>query len=69
MNYRVLFSLEAEEQLVALYHYIADAASHEIAEQYTEGIVNYCNLIPLIICNDKNKMQYKLLEKQRIICF
>ena len=43
MNYRVVFSPEAEEQLVALYHYIADAASPETAAQYTEGIVNYCN--------------------------
>ena len=43
MNYRVLFSPEAEEQLVALYHYIAEAASPEIAARYTEGIVNYCN--------------------------
>jgi plasmid stabilization system protein ParE len=43
MNYRVVFSLEAEEQLVALYRYIADAASSEIAERYTESIVNYCD--------------------------
>ena len=43
MNYRVVFSPEAEEQLVALYHYIADAASPDIAARYTEGIVNYCN--------------------------
>jgi plasmid stabilization system protein ParE len=43
MNYRVVFSPEAEEQLVALYYYIADAASPEIAARYTEGIVNFCN--------------------------
>ena len=43
MNYRVVFSPEAEEQLVALYHYVSDAASPEIATRYTEGIVNYCN--------------------------
>ncbi len=42
MNYRVIFSPEAEEQLVALYRYIADAASSDIAAGYTEAIVSYC---------------------------
>lgn len=41
MNYRVVFSPEAEEQLVALYGYIA-AASLEIAARYTEAIISYC---------------------------
>ena len=43
MIYRVVFAPEAEEQLVALYYYIADAASPETALKYTEGIVNYCD--------------------------
>ena len=42
MKYRVLFSPEAEEQLAALYGYIADAASPDIAATYTEAIVCYC---------------------------
>lgn len=42
MSYRVIFSPEAEEQLVALYRYIADAASSDIAAGYTEAIVSYC---------------------------
>jgi plasmid stabilization system protein ParE len=42
MNYRVIFSPEAEEQLAALYNYIADAASPDIAAGYTEAIVSYC---------------------------
>jgi len=42
MNYCVVFSQEAEEQLVVLYNYIADAASPDIAAQYTEAIVTYC---------------------------
>ena len=42
MNYSVVFSPEAEEQLVALYGYIADMASPDIAAQYTEAVVNYC---------------------------
>ena len=42
MSYRVVFSPEAEEQLVALYGYIATAASPSIAAKYTEAIVSYC---------------------------
>ncbi len=42
MSYRVVFSLQAQEQLAALYRYIAEAASPDIAAQYTEAIVRYC---------------------------
>jgi len=41
-SYRVVFSLEAEAQLVALYGYIATAASPSIAAGYTEAIVRFC---------------------------
>ncbi len=42
MSYRVVFSPEAEQQLTALYRYIAAAASPDIAARYTEAIVSYC---------------------------
>ena len=42
MSYRVVFSPEAEEQLVALYRYIAAAASLNIAARYTGAIITYC---------------------------
>lgn len=42
MNYRVIFSPEAQEQLVELFHYVAEAASSDIAARYTEAIVSYC---------------------------
>lgn len=42
MNQRVVFSPEAQEQLAELYRYIAEAASPDIATQYTDAIVNYC---------------------------
>lgn len=42
MSYCVVFSPEAEKQLVALYSYIAEAASPNIAAQYIEAIVSYC---------------------------
>jgi plasmid stabilization system protein ParE len=42
MSYRVVFSPEAQEQLTELFRYIAKAASPDIAVQYTEAIVSYC---------------------------
>lgn len=42
MNWHVVFSPEAEEQLVELYHYIARAASTSVAAGYVDGIVDYC---------------------------
>jgi len=42
MNYHVVFSPEAEEQLTALYDYIATEASPNIAARYTEAVVSYC---------------------------
>jgi plasmid stabilization system protein ParE len=42
MRYTVVFSPEAEEQIAALYSYIADAASPEIAERFTDAILTFC---------------------------
>jgi plasmid stabilization system protein ParE len=42
MLYTVVFTPEAEEQLVAIYRYIATAASPEIAKRYTNAIISYC---------------------------
>ncbi len=42
MSHRVVFSPEAQEQLVELYRYIAQAASPVTAARYTEAIVAYC---------------------------
>ena len=42
MIFRVVFSPEAQEQLVELYRYIAEAASPETAARYTAAIVSYC---------------------------
>ena len=41
-TYKVIFSPDAEEQLAALYRYIAVEASPNIAERYTDAIVTYC---------------------------
>jgi toxin ParE1/3/4 len=42
MQYKVIFTPEAQEQAAALYRYIAVAASPETAERYTSAIVDYC---------------------------
>lgn len=42
MYYTVVFTPEAEEQIAELYHYIAQAASPDLAQRYTEAIVTYC---------------------------
>lgn len=42
MSYRVVFSPEALEQLADLYRYVAQAASPNIAADYTDAIVTYC---------------------------
>lgn len=42
MSYNVVFTPEAEAQLVELYGYIAAQASPEIAARFTDGIVTYC---------------------------
>ncbi len=42
MNYRVVFSPEAAEQLATLYRYVASAASPDVASRYTEAIISYC---------------------------
>lgn len=49
MQYSVIFTPEAQDQLAALYRFIAAAASPEAAERYTNAIVTYCeglNTIP-----------------------
>jgi plasmid stabilization system protein ParE len=42
VKYRIVFAPEAEEQLAALYHYIASASSTNIADRFAEAIVRFC---------------------------
>ncbi len=42
MRYRVIFSPEADAQLVGIYRHIAGQASPAIAERFTTAIVDYC---------------------------
>lgn len=47
MSHRVAFTPEAEEQVAALYRYIAAAASPAIAARYTEAIISFCESLEL----------------------
>ncbi len=40
--YTVVFTREAEEQIAALYHYIAAVSSPTTAEHYTSAIITHC---------------------------
>ena len=42
MTFSVVFTPEAEEQLVDLYRYIAAAGSPESAARYTDSIMAFC---------------------------
>ena len=42
VSHVVVFTPESEQQLVELYHYIAQAASPATAQRYTDAIVTYC---------------------------
>lgn len=42
VTYRVVFAPEAEDQLAKLYRYIASASSTQIADRFTEAIVQFC---------------------------
>jgi toxin ParE1/3/4 len=75
MQYTVVFSPEAQDQLAALYHYIAVAASPETAERYTNAIVTYCeslNTFPNIgTCRDdvRNGLRITHYKKRVVIAF
>jgi len=41
-SYGLVFAPEADEQLAALYRYIADHGSPEVALRYTSAIIEHC---------------------------
>ena len=45
MSYKVVFTPEAEAQLIELYGYIATAESPEVTARYTNSIVTYCETL------------------------
>ena len=44
-RYELVFTPEAQQQIAALYAYIALAASPVVAERYTGAIVDYCETL------------------------
>ena len=75
MRYTVIFTPEAQEQLAALYRYIALAASPEIAKRYTNAIITYCeglNTFPLRgTCRDDIRPGLRITnyKKRTVIAF
>jgi plasmid stabilization system protein ParE len=47
VNYRVVFTPEAEQQLLALYRHIAQAASPAVAARYTDAVVRCCETLAI----------------------
>ena len=45
MRYRIVFSPEAEKQLLGIYRYVAGEASITIAERFTAAIVDFCEAL------------------------
>lgn len=41
-SYRLIFSPEAEAQLVGIYRWISERASPTIAERFTSAIIDHC---------------------------
>jgi toxin ParE1/3/4 len=44
-THSVVFTPEAEEQLAALYRYVAEAASPGVAEKFTSAIITHCEAL------------------------
>ncbi|WP_428945969.1 type II toxin-antitoxin system RelE/ParE family toxin [Pantoea sp. FN060301] len=46
-HYQVIFSPEAEMQVMELWRYLAEVAGEKTATSYTEGIISYCESLSL----------------------
>lgn len=75
MQYHIVFTPEAQEQLIALYRYIAQVASPDIAERYTNAIVSYCESLQNFpyrgICRDDVRPGLRIThyKKRTVIAF
>lgn len=55
MKYRVVFAPEAEEQLAALHRYIASASYADVADRFTEAIVQFCESLSTFPLRGNNR--------------
>lgn len=73
--HRVVFSPEAQQQLVDLYRYIASAASPAVAARYADAIVGYCESLTLFpergTCRDDVRPGLRIshYRKRTVIAF
>jgi toxin ParE1/3/4 len=61
MSYTVVFTPEAEAQLIQLYGYIAEQASPDIAAGFTDGIVACCENLSTFFWTDKSHEELRHL--------
>lgn len=71
-QYAVIFTPEAQEQLAALYRYIAASVSSDIAERYTSSIIAYCESLQDFpnrgICHDNVRLGLRITNyKKRVV--
>ncbi|WP_424170241.1 type II toxin-antitoxin system RelE/ParE family toxin [Terracidiphilus sp.] len=56
MTYEVIVSPRARAQLIALYDYIADSSTEEIADNYTSAILAHCRGLSTFPSAEPNAM-------------
>ncbi|OBK23084.1 hypothetical protein A5634_06090 [Mycobacterium asiaticum] len=49
MSLSVVFTPEAEDQLVELYRYIVAVKSAEVAARYTDAIIDFCQELAFVL--------------------
>ena len=73
--FKVIFSPDAEKQIIDLFYYIADIASVEIADKYISGLITYCeklNVFPIrgLLRNDvRLGLRVTNYKKRTVIAF
>lgn len=75
MSCTVVFTPEAENQIVVLYRYIANKTSPKVAKHYTDAIVAYCESLSMIphrgTCRDDIRLGLRITnyKKSAVITF
>jgi toxin ParE1/3/4 len=75
MPYSLVFTPQAQEQLLELYRYIAEAASPDIAARYTDAIIRYCESLQEFpmrgTCRDDIRLGLRIsnYKKRTVIAF
>lgn len=74
-HYAVVFAPEAQNQLLALYRYLALAASPVVAERYTQAVISHCEALQTFpyrgVCRDDIRPNLRIThyKKRTVIAF